>query len=79
MVGKQVAEIWGAKGGEEVREWRDNTLKKFGWEGRRYSIQRRIFEKEETGTYLCTKRKNEDTEQNENDVRRNPQGKEEGV
>lgn len=34
VVGKQIAEIWGEKGSEEVRQQRDNTLKKFGWEGR---------------------------------------------
>lgn len=48
------------RGDEEVKiADRDNTLKKFGWEGGRCSIQRGTFKKEGIGTYLCMKRKNQ--------------------
>lgn len=42
-------------GNEEVKRAGRDTLKEFGWEGRRGRIHRGIFKKEETGTYLCTK------------------------
>lgn len=48
------------QGNEQVKAAdRDNTLKKFSWEERWYSIQGGIFKKKETDTYLCTKRKNQ--------------------
>lgn len=63
----------------------DTLWKEPDWEGRRGSIQRGIFNREETDTYLGTKqrisgeRKNKNTEWCGNNVWRDSLGKEEDV